>query len=377
MATGYTDSMSRIGFDARLPAYHQGGIATWIREVLNALQSQSTAHDFTILESRKARFSLAGRFNRSTLYTPCHHALEKYALSVELLPKRLDLLHSPDFIPPLRGARRHVITIHDLHFLHYPQYMTKESRRYYRGQLGRAVRQADHILTVSRATQRDIMDLLQVPAERITTQHHGVSHDFKPLSAAFLDEQRRELDLPQDFFLCVGTFEPRKNVIALLEAWHLLREQLPDAAPLVLAGRRGWLFDETLQRIEEMQIADDIIWRENVPQEALPALYNLASALVMPSIYEGFGLPALEAMACGTLPIVSNVSSLPEVVGDVGIQIDPMDRDALAAAMMRALTDSDWKAEQEAAGVKRAARFTWEKHVQVLLQVWDRVLYDA
>ncbi|MCE2490589.1 MAG: glycosyltransferase family 4 protein [Anaerolineae bacterium] len=369
--------MSRIGFDARLPAFHQGGIATWIREVLNALQSQNTAHHFTIFESRKARSSLAGRFRRSTLYTPCHHALEKYALSVEFLPKGLDLLHSPDFIPPLRGARRHVITIHDLHFLHYPQYMTRESRRYYCGQLGRAVRQADHILTVSHATQRDIMDLLQVPVERITTQHHGVSHEFKPLSTALLDKQRRELKLPEDFFLFVGTFEPRKNVVALLEAWRLLKEQLPDAPPVVLAGRRGWLFDETLQRIEDLRIAEDIIWRENVPQESLPALYNLASALVMPSMYEGFGLPALEAMACGTLPIVSNVSSLPEVVGDVGILVDPKDRDALAAAMMRALTDSDWKAEQEAAGVNRAAGFTWENNVKVLVQVWDQVLNDA
>ncbi|MCY4526021.1 MAG: glycosyltransferase family 1 protein, partial [Anaerolineaceae bacterium] len=269
------------------------------------------------------------------------------------------------------------LTTHDLRFHPSREYLTKEGRPCYRGQLVRAIRQAVNILTVSHATQRDIVDLLQVPAQRITTQHHGVSHKFRPLPADELDANRRELDLPQDFFLCVGTFEPRKNVIALLEAWHLLREQLPDAAPLVLAGRRGWLFDETLQQIEDLQIADDIIWRENVPQEALPALYNLASALVMPSIYEGFGLPALEAMACGTLPIVSNVSSLPEVVGNVGIQIDPMDRDALAAAMMRALTDSDWRAEQEAAGVKRAARFTWEKHVQVLLQVWDRVLYDA
>ena len=377
MATGYTGPMSRIGFDARLPAYHQGGIATWIREVLDALQSQDTAHRITVFESRKARSSLAGRFNRATLYTPCHHVLEKFALSIELLPWGLDLLHSPDFIPPLRGARRHVITIHDLHFLHFPQYMTGDSRRYYRGQLGRAVRQADHILTVSHATQRDIMELLRVPAERITTLHHGVNGGFRPLAADVLDEQRRKLDLPQDFFLFVGTFEPRKNLVTLLEAWRHLKQELPDAPPVVLAGRRGWLFDETLQRIEELQVADDIIWREDVAQEALPALYGLASALVMPSLYEGFGLPALEAMACGTLPIVSNVSSLPEVVGDVGIQIDPGDAQALAAAMMRALGDGDWKAEQEAAAVKRAARFSWEDHVKALLQVWDRVLNDA
>ncbi|MCY3906896.1 MAG: glycosyltransferase family 1 protein [Anaerolineaceae bacterium] len=369
--------MSRIGFDARLPAYHQGGIATWIREVLNALQSQDTTHQLTVLESRKARFSLAGRFDRSTLYTPCHHVLEKYALSIELLPKGLDLLHSPDFIPPLRGARRHVITIHDLHFLHFPQYMTRDSRRYYSGQLGRAARQADHILTVSRAAKRDIIELLQVPAERITALHHGVNGQFRPLSADALEKQRRKLELPKDFFLFVGTFEPRKNLITLIEAWSLLKEQLPDAPPVVLAGRKGWLFDETLRGIRDLQVADDIIWREDVGQESLPALYGLASALVLPSLYEGFGLPALEAMACGTLPIVSNVSSLPEVVGDVGIQIDPNDSQALAAAMLRSLGDSDWRTGQEAAGLKRAANFSWERHVKALLQVWDQVLNDA
>ncbi|MCY4022756.1 MAG: glycosyltransferase family 1 protein [Anaerolineaceae bacterium] len=369
--------MSRIGFDARLPAYHQGGIATWIREVLNALQSQDTNHQLTVLESRKARCSLAGRFDRSTLYTPCHHVLEKYSLSIELLPRGLDLLHSPDFIPPLRGARRHVITIHDLHFLHFPEYMTRESRRYYSGQLGRAVRQADHILTVSHATRQDIIELLQVPAERITTLHHGVNGQFRPLSAHALDEERRKLELPKDFFLFVGTFEPRKNLITLIEAWSLLKEQLPDAPPLVLAGRKGWLFDETLRGIRDLRVADEIIWREDVGQDSLPALYGLASALVLPSRYEGFGLPALEAMACGTMPIVSNVSSLPEVVGDVGIQIDPNDSHALAAAMMRALGDSDWRAAQEAAGLKRTANFSWERHVKALLQVWDQVLNDA
>jgi len=369
--------MSRIGIDARLPAYHQGGTATWIREVLHALQSQDTTHHLTVLESRKARRSLAGRFDRATLFTPCHHVLEKYALSIELLPRGLDLLHSPDFIPPLRGARRHVITIHDLHFLHFPQFMTKESRSYYSGQLGRAVRQADHILTVSHATKRDITEMLQVPAERITVLHHGVNGHYRPLSADALEEQRCKMELPKDFFLFVGTFEPRKNLITLIKAWSLLKEQLPGAPPVVLAGRKGWLFDETLRGIEDLQVADDIIWREDVEQESLPALYGLASALILPSLYEGFGLPALEAMACGTMPIVSNVSSLPEVVGDLGIQFDPNDSQALAAAMLRSLVESDWRAEQEAAGLKRAANFSWERHVKALLQVWEQVLNEA
>ena len=369
--------MVHIGLDARLPAYHQGGISTWIREVLHCLQTMQIDHPLTVFESRRARSSIAGRFGRSTLFTPCHHRLESLALSAEFLPRRLDLLHSPDFIPPLRGARRHVVTIHDLHFLHFPQYQTSESRRYYNGQIRRAVRQADHIYTVSCAARQDIIEMLDVPEERITAQHHGVSRSFQPLPADVLQEQRRALDLPGEFFLFVGTFEPRKNIAGLLEAWRRLRQQLPDAPPVVLAGRKGWLFDETMRRIRELHLFDHVIWRQDVAQAALPALYNLANALILPSFYEGFGFPALEAMACGTVPIVSNVSSLPEVVGETGLLIDPNDPDELAAAMQRVLVDSTWLEEQRSAVLQRAATFTWDKSAQTLLNVWQQVLAEA
>lgn len=366
--------MAHIGFDARLPAYHRGGISTWIVEILRALQGERTGHRLTILESRRAQRSGAGRFARATLHTPCHHRLESLTLSAELLPRRLDLLHSPDFIPPLRGARHHVISIHDLNFLHYPQFQTAASRRHYAGQIRRAARQAHHIMTVSRASQRDIEEFLGVPAQRITVHHHGVSEHFKPLPHCERAARRRQLELPETYLLFVGTFEPRKNVIGLLEAWLRLREQLPDAPPVVLVGRRGWLFDDTRRRIAELRLEDHVIWREDLPRDSLPALYSLATALILPSHYEGFGLPALEAMACGTVPVVSDVSSLPEVVGEVGLRVDPRDRDALAAAMMRALTDSDWRRRQEAAGLQRAADFTWERSARALLDAWDGVL---
>ena len=371
---GYTAPMLRLGLDARLPAYHQGGITTWIREVTNALQVLHLPQQLTIFESHKARSSIAGRFARARLFTPCHHPLEALTLSAELLPHRLDLLHSPDFIPPLRGARRHVLTIYDLNFLHYPQFLTRASRRYYNMQIRRAARQADHIFTISHASQRDIVELLHVPPERITTRHPGVADIFKPLPATTLQQYRCRLKLPDTFLLFVGTFEPRKNIAGLLEAYRCLRARLPDAPPLVLAGRRGWLFDETMQRIHQLKLGEHILWRENLPQDALPALYNLATALLLPSVYEGFGLPALEAMACGTVPIVSDVSSLPEVVGDVGLQVDPRDAEALAAAMLRALGDSAWREAQQRAALQRAAGFTWDKSARALLHAWEQVL---
>jgi glycosyltransferase involved in cell wall biosynthesis len=366
--------MQHIGIDARLTYYRLGGISTYIRRLVQALESLDVQDRYTIFHSRKARESLVKRFRRAPLWTPCHHKLERIALSVELARFRLDLLHSPDFIPPMRGARKHIITVHDLNFLHYPQFLTAESRRYYNGQIEGAVRQADHILADSETTKNDLVSMLAVPPEKITVHMLGVDEQFKPLPAQTLARYRQQLNLPDTFFLFVGTFEPRKNILGLLEAYRLLRERLKDVPALVLAGSRGWMFDETMAKIDQMNMGASIHWRENVSQDALPALYNMATALVTPSFYEGFGFPALEAMACGTVPIVSNRSSLPEVVGDVGLQVDPDNPSALTDALYYVLTESAWRENMRQAGLVRAATFTWEHTARIALLVYHSVI---
>jgi glycosyltransferase involved in cell wall biosynthesis len=370
----YTLSM-HIGIDARLPYYRTGGISTYILRLVQALERIDTQNRYTIFQSRKMHERLApARFDGAKLWTPAHHRLERIALSVELARFNLDVLHSPDFIPPLRGARHHVITVHDLSFLHYPQYLTADSRRYYNDQIAAATRHADHMLTISESSKRDMVQMLAVQPEKITVHLPGVEERFKPLPPETLAHYRQQLDLPDHYILFVGTFEPRKNIAGLLEAYEALLQPLPGAPPLVLAGNRGWLFDETMQRIEQMNLGERTLWRENVPQDALPALYNLACVLVVPSFYEGFGLTALEAMACGTVPIVSNRSSLPEVVGEVGLQIDPDDPATLTNALHRALTDSAWLEANRTLGLQRAGTFTWENTAQIALSVYEAVM---
>lgn len=373
-ARGYTVPM-QIGIDARLTYYRTGGISTYIVRLVQALERLDQHNRYTIFESRKVRHSIVpSRFSSARLWTPSHHRLERLALSVELIRFNLDLLHSPDFIPPLRGARRHVITVHDLTFLHYPQYLTADTRRYYNDQIAAAVSHADHILTDSESSKRDMVEMLAVPAEKITVHTLGVDESFKPLPPDVLAEYRRKLDLPETYLLFVGTFEPRKNIAGLLEAYAQLKQALADAPPLVLAGKRGWLFDETMHKIEQLKLGDSVLWRENVAQDALPALYNMASVLVAPSFYEGFGLTALEAMACGTVPIVSNRSSLPQVVGGVGLQVNPDDTAALTDALERALTDTAWRQINREAGLERAARFTWENTASIALATYQAVM---
>jgi glycosyltransferase involved in cell wall biosynthesis len=362
-----------IGIDTRLTYYRTGGISTYMRRLVSALETIDTHNDYTIFQSRKASTTLTNRFKSARLWTPCHHRLERIALSVELARFGLNVLHSPDFIPPFRGAHKHVITVHDLTFLHYPQHLTREARHYYNDQIQIAVKQADHILADSEATKTDLVNMLSVPAEKITVHMLGVDEQFHPLEPITLEVVRQKHQLPEHYILFVGTFEPRKNILGLLQAYKLLLEDLPDAPPIVLVGRRGWLFDETMQSIRDLNLGDRILWRENIEDADLPAVYNLASVLVLPSFYEGFGFPALEAMACGTVPIVSNRSSLPEVVGEVGLQINPDDNLALKEAIQKALSDTEWRQLNQKLGLERAKQFRWAKTAQIALSVYQAV----
>lgn len=372
--TGILGSMNdrplRIGLDARLVAYRAGGISSYVQQMVATLERIDPVHTYVIGESRKARAPLTSRFQRLTLWTPPHHRLESLALAAELLPHRLDVWHTTDFIPPYAGARRHVVSVHDLTFLVYPQFLTAASRHYYNGQIARAVRSADQILTISESSKRDIVARLGVPADRITVQWCGVNAEFTPQSPERCTTVRRELELPPRYLLFVGTYEPRKNVAGLVTAYAELAAQQPDLPPLVLAGQPGWLFEETQQQIDRLGLRQRVLFRQ-FRYDQLPALYTMAELLAFPSFYEGFGLPPLEAMACGTIPVVSDCSSLPEVVGDVGVRVNPHDPASIAAGLATALGDPVWRQQQQHAGRERARLFTWERTAQIARAVYE------
>lgn len=367
--------MAHIGIDARLTAYRTGGISTYIHQLVRALETLDTQNRCTVLHSRKADTSIATRFETASLFTPPHHRLERIALSAELTRFNLDMLHSPDFIPPLRGAKRHVITVHDLTFLHDTSHKDAEAIRYYNDQIEAAVKQADAILSVSEATRSDLMALLGVPGEKITIQPNGVHPRFK----AYSKRKRSSLaamfsnyeGLPGRYILFVGTWEPRKNIPALLDAYALLPQDVRKDYGLLLVGEPGWLFDATQERIEAMQAQGYAIHqRSGVSDTALVDLYNVASMVVLPSLYEGFGLPALEALACGVPVVASDTSALPEVVGDLGLLCDPHDPQSLADAMLAALDERE-QARALRQGPPWAAQFTWERSAQIALSVYN------
>ena len=366
--------MAHIGIDARLTHYRVGGISRYITALLSAFETWSPPHKLTILQSRKARKPLSMRFASAKLWTPPHNALERSALTVELWRHGFDLLHSPDFIAPRRGGKRHIITVHDLSFIHFPEYLTAESRRYYNGQIEESVAQADHILANSQATKDELTTILDVPADKITVHLLAAEERFRPMPAAETESALRALELPGEFLLFVGTIEPRKNLFGLAKAYKSLLSQQPDAPKLVVAGRLGWHYQQVLADVSALGIDGHILLRHAVTDEQLPALYNRACAVVLPSFHEGFGLTALEAMACGAVPLVSRAPALTEVVGEVGAHFDPHDHDRIADSMQRALTDSAWLDSQSKAGVQRAAHFNWLESARIVLDCYDSVL---
>ena len=378
----------RIGLDARLAAHREAGIARYTRLLLRALVELDRVNHYTVFVGRGGGplVDAPEQVTHRALRTPPHHRLERAALGVELAPHRLDLLHSPDFIAPwLRPGTRSVVTVHDVAFLRDPELLDAPSRRYY-GQLPAALARADAVIAVSKCTRRDLIELAGAPPEKVTVVYEAAGERFRPLDRLerLTGAARAGGKLPPDmarlvsgelgpFFLFVGTIEPRKNLPTLFRAYEAYRARAGRrAATLVLAGAPGWRNEAELREIERLRAAGHLAWFQAATDEHLLLLYNAATALVLPSRYEGFGLPALEAMACGTPVLASDAASLPEVVGDAGVLLPPDDIDAWAEALREIGDDRIKRQAAIAAGLERARRFSWERAAEQTLSVYRR-----
>lgn len=369
----------RIGIDARLVYYQRAGIASYTLGLLHGLAAIGTTHDIQVLQSRRDtdEYGLPPNFHRRPMWTPCHHRFEREALAVELLGAGLDVLHSPDFIPPRRlfSQRRSVITVHDLAFLKYPEVLTPESQRYY-GQIGPAVEQADAVIAVSENTKRDLMAFLDAPEEKIVVIPEAPDPIYKPLDdASAVAAVASGHGLIGPYFLFVGTIEPKKNIGNLIQAYALFRQMAPAAErlpDLAIVGRKGWLYADVYELAGRLGLHDSVRFVGPVSRADLPFLYRGALALTYPSIYEGFGLPVLEAMASGTPVITSNVSSLPEVAGEAAISVDPTSVEAIAEGLHRVWSSPETRADLRRRGLARAALFSWENTARETLMVYEQ-----
>ena len=284
------------------------------------------------------------------------------------------VFYSPNFVlPPLLRAKG-VVTVHDLSFLHYPETHDPGLVTFLTAAVPRAVRAAELVLADSEHTRQDTMALLGVPAEKTAVLLSAADPIFRPVDdPAALGAMRRRRSLDRPYVLSVGTVQPRKNLPRLIAAVRLLREQTGEDVLLVHAGRRGWLYAEVERAVQDHAMADSFRLIEDADDSELRLLYAGAVALAYPSLYEGFGLPCVEAMACRCPVVASDVSSVPEVVGDAGLLVEPTDVEALAEALSRCLGDSELRTTLIERGTAQAARFTWERSAAKL----HRLLHEV
>ena len=284
-----------------------------------------------------------------------------------------ELFHSTEhLLLPLRGVPT-VLTVHDLIFKLFPDYHKRLNYWYLNQAMPLYVERASAIIAVSEATKRDLVKFYGVDPAKVTVVYEAAATHFKPPSPAGIDHVRRTYVLPERFLLHLSTIEPRKNLMRLLDAFQILRTTYPDLH-LLLAGSRGWLFDDFFARIEDeglQQVVRPLGW---VPDEDLPAVIGAAALAVQPSLYEGFGLPILEHMACGQVVAASHSSSHPEVGGEAAAYFDPADAGEMAAVIGRLLVDRDEYRQRQALGLEQAARFSWERAARETSAVYDRLL---
>jgi glycosyltransferase involved in cell wall biosynthesis len=363
-----------IGIDARLVYHTRAGIGEYTLRLTQALAKTFGEHSFTLLQDWRDKQPLLSAPNIKVTHTPVpsHHRLEQLFLPWVVKRLATDVFHSPDFIPPLRRVGPSVITIHDLAFLIYPHFLTRDSARYY-GQIDRAVRRADCIIAVSESTRRDLIKKLGAPEDKITVIYEAADPLFQPAERSQAVHHVQALfEIPEDFILFVGTIEPRKNIPGLLRAYRRLRDKYKLTPALVLAGAPGWLSEDVYKLVNDLALKPHCFFLGRVSNHDLYHLYNAAQCLVHPAFYEGFGLTPLEAMACGTPVVAANVSSLPEVVGDAALLVDPQNDEEITVALWRILTDAALRAQLRAKGLQRADGFSWERAARQTMEVYCR-----
>lgn len=362
----------RVLFDA-MQAGNRSGTGRHALELVRALAGLDADLDLTVVTPQDCAIGDLGP-RANVLHRPAGN-LARLITNQRFMPRLaraggFDIVHYPANVGALRPATTNVLTIHDLSFLHHPEWFRRDRAVYYRWAVARSARAAARVLTVSEFTGREVQDWLGIPRNRIDVTPNGIGTEFVPASATQCVQVRDKYRLPERYLLYVGTLEPRKNIPRLIEAWTQIAPETE--ADLVIAGRIGWKRESILGAVDRNWFKGRIHLPGYVELEDLPALLSSAHAFVWPSLFEGFGLPPLEAMACGTPVVTSNTAAIPEIVGAAALLVDPLDVSALADAMRRIGVDAALREDLRAKGLARAAEFTWRACAQRVFAAYQK-----
>jgi glycosyltransferase involved in cell wall biosynthesis len=367
----------KIAIDAHTIGKEAAGHETYIKNTIASLAEIDRENRYTLyLSDRDVIETYRGRWpnfevRHIDLTTPIVRKFLSFAARLRMHPA--DIFFAQAYVPRYCPCKS-VTMIADLSFEHFPEAFNSEDRTRMKSTVLRSAQTASHITTLSEHSRKDLIELYGIEPERVTTTLLAAASIFRPIKDEDeLQRVREKYDLPDQFILGVGTVEPRKNLVRLIEAYSILRKRNSNTPALILVGKNGWLTDESLNAAVKFGVEEYVKFTGYVAEEDLPVLYSAAVFFVYPSYFEGFGLPPLEAMQCGTPVITGDLTSLPEVVGDAGIMVDPLDVNAIADAMERLLSDSELRFTLSNKGIERAARFTWSNVAKQTLQIFERV----
>jgi alpha-1,3-rhamnosyl/mannosyltransferase len=369
----------RIGIDGRYIADHFPGIGRYSYNLAAKLPELAPDTDFVLFHNPRlpnTRHDL-GRLARHTnlrllpVDVPTRSLKEQYQLRSLAKALSLDLLHSPYYVMPYWQHCPSVVTMYDLIPMIYPQHLPHRWTVWvFRATASLATRRAKHVIAISESTRKDLVHFFGTSEDRITVTHLAADERFRPLDSQQRENTIRTYRLPERYILYLGINKPHKNLIFLLEVLRELRTE----TKLVLAGKEDPRYPQVRDEVRRLRLDDRVVFPGDVLESDLPMIYNGADVFVFPSLYEGFGLPVLEAMACGTPVICSNSSSLPEIVGDAAMSLDPEDEGAWVAALTEVLKNEDLRAELRTKGLEQANKFSWQKTARETLDVYQSVL---
>jgi glycosyltransferase involved in cell wall biosynthesis len=373
-----------IAIDYTAAIRQRAGIGNYVRRLVDAILEQDSANKYTLLTSgrptQERMFPTAENVRGRSMYIPDRYLniiwyRWRLPLYANYFSGQVDIYHGPDFaLPPTSKKLRKVVTVHDLAFLDYPAYAVPELAAYLKKVVPAAVEAADVVCTVSSEVSRSLIKHFQTPREKLTVIPNGVSPYFQRINdPVLLGATAHKYGLKHPLVLGVGTLEPRKNHSGLIKAFYQAQKKAGGPAMLALAGGKGWLYDETRQLVEELKLEKRVKFLGRVSDLELVTLYSLADVFAFPSFAEAFGVPPLEAMACGAPVITSSTSSLPEVVGDAALLIDPHNSDELSHAITRILENQELQEELRQKGYARVKQYTWTESARKMLSVYQQL----
>jgi len=367
----------RIGIDCRTVIGNAAGLGRYVEGLVDhLLPLKERGHDYTLyfhqIDSRLLKWQEQAK--QIVLKAPLTNLWTHATLPLHLLRHPVDVCHFPNFIAPLVANCKIVITIHDLNFLLFPKNFTLRTYLALASQVRMSARKSDAIMVDSESTKADVMRLLRVPEEKLNVVYAGIHNRFRPVDdTTAIDGIKSKYHL-EHYVLCVGSLAPQKNLNRLIRAYAKFKQRTNSHYKLVIAGGQAWKYSSIFEEIKQLGITDDVVFTGYVPDEELPVLYSGATAFIYSSLYEGFGFPVLEAMACGTPTITSNVSSMLEVGGKAALFADPYSEDDISNAINRLLEDQVLRQNMVQAGFEQVRKFSFERMAREALHVYEKVM---